>query len=312
MPRPKRPAVPRPLRDPRSIRVLIAGASGLIGTELTRQLRREGHTVFRLVRREPHAPDEVNWAPAARMLEPRVIESVDAVINLAGASLAHLPWTKRYRKEILESRVQATRTLVEVMNSVASPPATLLNASAVGIYGDRPGERLTESSRRGPGFLGDVVEAWEATARLKPEQTRLVTLRTGLVLGPGGALSPLVTLTKLGLGARIGTGGDVWPWISLHDEAAAIRHLLTSTLSGPVNLSGPNPVASDRITSAIARQLNRAYDLTVPQWAIRLAVGEAADALLLSSQNVVPEKLLADGFEFRHQYYGQAVRSMLV
>ena len=117
------------------------------------------------------------------MLEPRVIESADAVINLAGASLARLPWTRRYRKEILDSRVHSTRTLVEVMNSVATPPVVFLNASAVGIYGDRPGERLTESSPRGPGFLGDVVEAWESTARLKPEQTRLVTFRSGLVFG---------------------------------------------------------------------------------------------------------------------------------
>ena len=290
---------------------MISGASGLIGTELTRQLRRDGHTVVRLVRREPQRPDEFNWAPAAQMLEPRVIESADAVVNLAGAPLARLPWTRGYRKEILDSRVQSTRTLVEVMNSVAVPPAVFLNASAVGIYGDRPGERLTENSRRGPGFLGDVVEAWEATARLKPEQTRLVTLRTGLVLGPHSQLRPLVTLTKLGFGARIGTGGDIWPWISLHDEAAAIRHLLTSTLSGPVNLVGPRPVASDRILNEIARQLNRSYALTVPTWAIKLAIQDAGDELILSSQNVVPEKLLADGFEFRHTRHEQAIRSML-
>lgn len=311
MPGQARPVVPRPLRQRQALRVLVSGASGLIGTELTRQLRGDGHEVLRLVRRQPQAPDEVNWAPTARILDSSLIDTVDAVINLSGAPLSRLPWTPGYKKRILASRVQSTQALAEAMSMAVQPPEVFLSASAVGIYGDRPGQRLTELSPRGPGFLGDVVEAWELAAQLRPVRTRLVTFRTGLVVGPGGALSPLLALTRLGLAARIGTGGDIWPWISLYDEAAAIRHLLTSTLSGPVNLVGPAPATSDRITARLASQLNRWYALTVPEWAIRLGLQDAGDALLLSSQNVLPEKLLADGFTFRHSTVEQAIDALL-
>jgi uncharacterized protein (TIGR01777 family) len=218
----ERPPAPRKSRATKRaartpLKILIAGGSGFIGRELTRQLVEDGHEVFTLVRRQPKSANEINWAPSAHMLDSSVMDEVDAVINLSGASIGRLPWTKSYKKQILDSRVQSTRTLVEAMVRATTPPSVFLSGSAVGIYGDRPGEVLTEDSKRGPGFLGDVVEAWEQAAQLRPAKTRIVTLRTGVVIGKGGSLVPVMALTRLGLGARLGTGGDIWPWISLYD-----------------------------------------------------------------------------------------------
>lgn len=307
----ERPSVPRRLREKRQLRVLVSGASGFIGTELTRQLREDGHDVLELVRRQPRAEHEINWAPTARILDSSLIDSVDAVINLSGASLARLPWTPSYRKEILRSRLQTTQALAEAMSMASKPPEVFLSASAVGIYGDRPGERLTEESPRGPGFLADVVEQWEQAASIRPAKTRLVTFRTGFVIGNGGSLGPVVALTRLGLGSRFGTGGDIWPWISLYDEAAAIRHLLTSKLSGPVNLVAPTPATSDRITRHVAKRMHRWYDFVVPTFALKLALQDAGTDLLLSSQHIVPEKLVADGFSYRHNTAEEAIDAFL-
>jgi uncharacterized protein (TIGR01777 family) len=300
-----RPAARKPLR------ILISGASGFIGRELTHQLQDDGHEVLVLVRRQPKGPNEINWAPSAHMLDSSVMDGVDAVINLSGASIGRLPWTPGYKKQILDSRVQATRTLVEAMERATTPPKVFLCGSAVGIYGDRPGERLTEESKRGPGFLGDVVEAWEQAAQLRPAKTRLVTFRTGVVIGRGGSLVPVMALTRLGLGTRLGTGGDIWPWISLYDEAAAIRHLLTSKLTGSVNLVGPTPATSDRITRHVAKRMHRWYVFVAPSWVIDLALQDAGPALLLSSQQIVPSKLLADGFVFRDETVEQAIDAFL-
>jgi uncharacterized protein (TIGR01777 family) len=292
-------------------RILISGASGFIGTELVRQLEEDGHTVLSLVRRQPTNANEINWAPSAGMLDSALIDSVDAVINLSGASISKLPWTKAYKKEILDSRVQATTSLANAMARASTPPAVFLSGSAVGLYGDRPGERLSEESKRGSGFLGDVVEAWEQAAQIRPAKTRLVTFRTGLVLGNGGSLKPVMALSKFGLGSRLATGGDIWPWISLYDEAAAIRHMLTSNISGPVNLAGPVPATSDRITRTVAKGMHRWYDLVAPEWALKLALRDAAGELLLSSQHVLPDKLIADGFTFRHNTAEEAIGAFL-
>lgn len=291
--------------------ILVAGASGLIGTELVRQLTAEGHDVQKLVRRQPTAADEHNWAPSSGMLDANLIDIADAVINLSGASLGRIPWTSAYKKSVLDSRIETTTVLTDAMGRATHPPATFLCASAVGIYGDRIADRLPDDAKRGDGFLADVVDAWEQASRLAPDGTRVVNLRTGVVVGNGGALKPLLPITKLGLGSRIGTGGQYWPWISLYDEAAAIRHLLTSSLSGPVNLAGPLPATSDRLTAYLAHKLHRPYLFVLPEKLISILMGEAGRELLLSSQKVLPTKLIADGFRFRHQSVEAAIDALL-
>jgi uncharacterized protein (TIGR01777 family) len=291
------------------MRVLVAGSTGFIGTELCRQLEEHGHTVLRLTRTEPSGPDRFHWSPRERTIDPRAIEQADAVVNLAGATTGRIPWTRSYKRQILHSRVDGTRTLAEAMAVAANPPAVFLNGSAVGYYGDRPGEPLTEASAKGEGFLSDVVEAWELAARLAPDGTRVVTFRTGLVVGRGGAFTPLIPLTRLGLGARLGTGRQHWPWISLHDEAAAIRHLLGSTLSGAVNLAGPTPATADEVTRALAEALHRTQRLAVPEFAIRM-LGDAGRDLLLASELVVPTRLVEDGFVFRHATVREAMATL--
>ena len=292
------------------MRILIAGASGLIGSELRSQLEADGHELLRLVRRERRASDEYRWYPAAGVIDPGLVASADAVINLSGASTGRLPWTPGYKREILRSRIDATRTLAEAINSSEKPPATFLSASAVGYYGDRPGEELLEDATKGEGFLSDVVDAWEQASRLAAHATRVVNVRTGLVVGDGGAFTPLGLLTRIGLGATLGTGAQFWPWISLHDEAAAIRHLLTSELSGPVNLAGPVPASAKLVTTTLADAMHRPHLFTIPEPVVQLALREPGRELLLPSQKVVPQALVADGFEFRHSTVDAAIRAV--
>jgi uncharacterized protein (TIGR01777 family) len=293
------------------VRILIAGASGFIGSAVASRLAEEGHEVLRLVRRRAAAADEVSWSPASGIVDFTVMDRVDAVLNLSGASMTRLPWTRRYRDEIMESRVTATRTLADAMRKSASPPAVFLSGSAVGIYGDRPGELLTEHSSPGNGFLSDVVGRWEAAAQLAPHETRTVLLRTGIIVGRGGAFKPIMRLTKSGASGRLGTGGQHWPWIALDDEVGAIMHLLHSSLSGPVNLVGPTPATADRIMAAVAERLHRPYVIPVPEPLLKLGLGAAAEDLLLSSQKVRPQRLIDDGYRFRYPTFESAIDAML-
>jgi len=290
--------------------IVVGGASGFVGTELLHQLGAAGHTIVRLVRREAQGPSESRWNPARGEIDASVIDGADAVINLSGAPLAKLPWTPSYRRELLESRVQATSTLARAISDAAAAPSVFLSGSAVGFYGDRPDEDLTEASPRGDGFLADLVEQWEAAAQQVPSGVRVVTLRTGIVVGRGGAFTPLELLTRFGLGAKLGNGQARWPWISLHDEAAAIVHLLTSTLSGPVNLSGPTPATSDAITKRLAVAMGRPRPWVIPAPLISFGLGTAGRELLLPSQRVLPVKLQGDGFVFSDETVESAIRAV--
>jgi uncharacterized protein len=288
-------------------RVLVSGASGLIGTALVATLREHGHEVLTLVRRRPADDTEINWAPAARTMDFSVLDDVDVVVNLSGASVGRIPWTPAYRRTLVASRVQPTQALAEAMNMAKRPPRAFLSASAVGVYGDRPGARLTESSEPGEGFFPDLVRRWEAAAAIAPTKTRVVTMRSGVVVARGGGMAPVRLATAVGLGARFGTGGQHWPWIGLHDEVAAIRHLMTSTLSGPVNLVGPVPATSDRVTRAFASAMRRPRVWVAPERPLTAVMGEAGRRLLFDDQRVLPSRLEQDGFAWRDRTVEEAV-----
>src|SRR5690625_3620703 len=294
------------------MRVLLAGASGPIGAALAEELDRGGHEVRRLVRREPRDVTEYQWRPAEGQVPAEAIEWAEGVVSLSGAPLGRLPWTRNYRREIYHSRISATRTLAAAIAGAENPPRAWVSGSAVGFYGDRPGEVLTEDSTAGEGFLSGVTHRWEAATAAADDVARVVHIRTGLVMAGQGALAPLLLATRLGAGSTIGTGQQYWPWISLADEARAIAHLLTdSELSGPVNLSGPEPVPSVEVTRALARQMRRPHLFRLPVWLLRAVLGEPAEEMLLPDQRVLPEKLLSDGFEFRHPTAKQAVAAAL-
>jgi len=284
---------------------VVAGASGFIGAALVTHLRRDGWRVTTLVRRNPATSDEVRWDPAMGELDPAVVSGADAVINLAGSSISRMPWTKAIKADLMESRRTTTTTIVTAINAAKVTPAVFLSASAIGFYGHRGDDELTEKSKRGDGFLADVCVAWEKWA--SKAKCRTVFLRTGLVLGGGGALAPLKLATLFGAGARVGNGRQWWPWISLRDEVRAIVHLIDSSVSGPVNLVGPNPATATTITRALATALLRPHLFVIPAFAVKL-LGEAGFELLLSSHRLTPEVLLADGFRFQHPTASNAVR----
>lgn len=292
------------------MRVVLAGASGFLGTPLISDLAASGHEVTRLVRREPRGAGERSWDPAGGRLDPEVLASADAVINLAGAS-ASRPWTDSTRRAIRDSRVTSTSTIAAAAALAGCP--ILLNASAIGYYGDQGDQPVDESSPPGEGFLAAVCQDWErATEPAALAGVRVVRLRTGLVLSPtGGLLKPLLPLFKLGLGARFGDGRQYWPWISLPDWISAVRFLLDhEELDGPVNLVGPAPVPDAEFTATLARVLGRPAWLSVPGTALRLAL-RGFEAEVLSSRRVLPGVLAAAGFEFRHRDLGSALRAVL-
>lgn len=281
-----------------SRRAVIAGASGFIGRALVAELTAAGWTVTRLVRGAATRADEISWDPQIGKLDPAVLSGADAIINLSGASISRIPWTPSVRESIVASRREATTTLVTAINAAKVTPSTFLSGSAVGIYGDRGDEELTETSARGAGFLADVTEEWEAHA--SGANCRTVYLRTGLVLGDGGALAPLRLATSFFAGARVGSGQQWWPWISHRDEVRAIVHLIDSKLKGAVNLVGPTPARSVEVTRELARIMKRPHLFVIPSFAIGL-MGDAGRELLLASQKIRATALEKDGFVFEHR-----------
>ena len=283
----------------KGLSVLIAGASGLIGSRLTAELARKGHSVYRLVRSAPKDATEYFWNPDTGEIDSGVLNHIDVVVNLSGASIGKIPWTKKYKDLIVRSRLTATRTLVRAITEAEAPPTALVQASAVGFYGDRGDEDLTEDSNRGGGFLADVCIAWESETSSLPDSVRVAIARTGLVIAKGGAMAPLRLQTLLGAAGPVGSGTQWWPWISLHDEVRALVYMVENPLmKGAYNLSAPTPVASAEVTKELARQMGRPHWLGLPTIAITTLMGEAGRELLLSSQKVHPTRLEQAGFTF--------------
>lgn len=294
------------------MRIVIGGASGMIGTALQQELRARGDEAIALVRRPARRPEERTWSPGERSLDPEHLAGADAVVNLSGASLSKLPWTRAYREEILNSRVDATATLTSALRTLAEAGdavPTFVSGSAVGIYGDRPGETLDERSVRGDGFLADVVDRWEREARSAPAATRLALIRTGIVMGDGGAGRVLRRIARVGLAGPIGPGTQHWPWVSLRDEVAAIIHLIDGDREGVVNAVGPEPATAADIVRAVAGAAHRPYWAPLPAPIVSGVLGTGGREMLLSDQRTRPAVLESTGFEFKHHTIEAAIRS---
>lgn len=294
--------------------VVVAGSSGFVGSALVPRLRRRGYDVRTLVRRPVRAPGEITWDPASGTLPADALDGVQAVVNLAGVGVGDHRWTESYRQQILRSRVDSTTLLSEhlaatVTGGRAPSDAVLVQASAIGGYGDQGDTVLTESSPFGEGFLADVVRAWEAAAEpARAAGLRVAHLRTGIVLAPkGGALGKLLPLVKAGVAGPMGSGDQFWSWITLEDEIRAILHIIESDLEGPVNLTAPAPSRNGDLTRALGDAFGRPTKITVPAFALKIALGEFSSELL-GSQRVHPEVLEQSGFEFTHPSIHSAAR----
>ena len=295
------------------MKIVISGASGLIGTQLVTTLKLSGHEVVQLVRRSA-AAGQIMWDPKSGKLDPASLEGCDAVIHLSGAGIGDKRWSDAYRKEILDSRTATTLLLANTIASLQRKPSVFLSGSAIGIYGARGDEQLTETSAHGTGFLADVCEQWEAAAKPAIDAgVRTVFLRTGIVLSPkGGALKKLLPLFRLGVGGKFGNGKQWQSWISMDDEVASIIHLLTTNVSGAVNLTAPQPVTNAEFTKVLARVVKRPAIVPVPTFAPKILLGgELADALLFTGQRVMPQALTASGYVFKHSTLESALRSLL-
>ncbi|MDZ4848050.1 MAG: TIGR01777 family oxidoreductase [Pirellulaceae bacterium] len=295
-----------------TMHIAVSGASGLVGSTLVPMLTTGGHTVTKLVRRAP-GEGEATWDPQGKS-DASSLEGIDAVVHLAGESIAASRWSAKVKDRIRSSRVQGTRALCESLAKMKSPPRVLVCASAIGYYGDRGDEILTEDSVAGQGFLADVAQEWEAaTQPASAAGIRVVNLRFGVILSPkGGALAKMLLPFKLGIGGRVGSGKQYWSWISIDDAAGAVHHaLMTDSLSGPVNGVAPNPVTNLEFTTTLGRVLRRPTIVPIPVSAARLALGEMADALLLASVRVEPKKLIRTGYEFRQPTLETAFRHLL-
>lgn len=298
----------------RPLHVLVSGASGLVGSVLCPFLTAGGHRVSRLVRREACAADEVGWDPASGALALPTESHCDVVVHLAGANIARGRWNEARKEEIRASRTDATRKLAEALARMRSKPKVLVCASAIGFYGHRGSEALDETAPAGKGFLADVCRAWEnATEPARRAGIRVVNLRIGVVLTPaGGALAQMLPLFRLGIGGRIGSGAQYVSWIAPDDLCAAILHCAAlDTLSGPVNAVAPNPVTNAELSRTLARVLHRPALLPTPAVALRAALGEMAEELLLSSTRVWPRQLLESGFRFQYPDLEAALRHVL-
>ncbi|MGP9021192.1 TIGR01777 family oxidoreductase [Streptomyces sp. BR1] len=295
------------------MRIAITGSTGLIGTALARSLRADGHEVVRLVRRRAQGPDEVEWDPKRQYVDAGALAGCEAVVHLAGAGVGDRRWTAAYKKEIRDSRVLGTAALAEALASLDVPPKVLVCGTAVGYYGDTGTRAVDESAPPGEGFLAGVCVEWEeAAAPAQEAGIRTVFARTGLVVArEGGAWGKLFPIFRAGLGGRMGNGRQYWSFIALHDHIAALRHLIdTPDLSGPVNLTAPDPVTNREATAAMSRVLHRPALFPVPAVALRVVLGDFAEDVL-GSQRVLPRRLLDSGFRFAFPTVDEAIGAAL-
>lgn len=299
--------------DTRRRRIVVAGASGLLGTALVHFLLTQGHEVVRLVRRGPAGPGEALWDPARGELAPSVVSGADAVVNLSGENVGAGRWSVARRDAILRSRVDATRTLVSAIKAAQQPPEVFVSASAVGFYGERGDEVLTEISSIGSGFLPEVCLAWETHADVAARAgVRTVLLRFGVVLSPaGGALAKMLPVFRLAAGGRVGSGRQWMSWIGREDAIGAVYHAIMSSSRGPVNVCAPGAVTNSGFTQALAAVLGRPAVFPVPAPVLRLVFGQMADETLLASTRAKPAALLDSGYVFRHPDLGACLRHEL-
>jgi len=289
-------------------RIAITGASGLIGAALVGHLKSEGHTVQRFVRRPVVAPDEIQWDPKTGYVDIEALRGVDAIIHLAGVGVGDMRWSKKYKAEILNSRLLGTTAIAHAVNEVK--PQVFISASAIGWYGESGNRAVVESDRVGDDFLAAVCREWEAAADLATG-TRVVKIRTGLVLDPtGGALGRMLPLFRLGLGGKLGNGKQWWSWITLHDQIRAITFLLENNISGPVNLTSPNPVTNQEFTSALARAMHRPALFPAPAIALKIALGGFSSEIL-GSKKVTPQALTDAGFIWDYPHITSALAALI-
>ena len=296
------------------MRVVIGGASGFIGSNLAEALRRRGDEVVELVRRPATSPEESSWDPAAGRVDRSVLEGSDVVVNLGGVGIGDRRLTEERKRAILNSRLEATGTLAAAVADLDDPPGSFISASAIGVYGDRGDEVLTEASPFGPDddFLVSVVAQWEAAAQPAAAASEVAWLRSGLVMGDGGILERLLLPFKLGVGGRMGSGDQWWSWISLEDEIRAILHIIDHRLRGPYNLTAPNPVTNAEFAAVLGKVLRRPTILPTPKFALDIVLGaERAEALVFTSAHVLPTALQHSGFVFVHPDLREALRSEL-
>jgi uncharacterized protein (TIGR01777 family) len=300
--------------DKTPLRVAITGATGFLGSSLSRHLRSAGHAVVPITRSTGKAgQDAIVWDPARGELDPTALAGIDAVVHLAGENIAQR-WSDHVKREIRDSRVKSTKLIARAIAAMDRPPRVWLSGSAIGIYGNRGNELLDESSAPGSGFLADVVQAWEgATDAVHRGDVRVVHLRTGMVLdSEGGALQKMLPPFRLGLGGRIGSGAQMMSWIELGDWMRSVEKLLHASLvKGPVNLVAPTPVSNMEFTGTLGRVLGRPAAIAVPEIAIKLALGEMGEEVLLSSQRAVPTRLLGAGYTFKYETIEPALRAVL-
>ena len=289
-------------------RIAVTGASGLIGTALVGYLKSQGHTVQRLVRRAAVSSEEITWDTIAGTVDMDALAGVDAVIHLAGAGVSDKRWTKKYKSEILNSRLLGTTTIAKAVAIVK--PQVFISASAIGWYGESGNRAVIESDRVGDDFLAAVCREWESAADLAGD-VRTVKLRTGLVLDPiGGALGKMLPLFRFGLGGKLSNGKQWWSWITLHDQIRAIAFLLENRVSGPVNLTSPNPVTNSEFTAGLARAMHRQALFPVPAIALKIVLG-GFSAEVLGSKKVMPQVLTEAGFTFDYPHISSALEKLV-